>query len=107
MTEHKEKLLSLLEDVSGLEHKEWPERTDGFSTLHFNGKEIAHFHHFNELDLRLGKVLIKQEGLVHYSDSKNHPKRAKSSPYIELRFQNDKDILEVVRLVKLSIAKVS
>ena len=74
----KTKLLRELEHISGLEHREWPERTDGFSTLHFNGKEIAHFHHFNELDLRLGKALIQREGLIHPTDSQKHPKRSKN-----------------------------
>ena len=97
----KTKLLRKLEHIYGLEHREWPERTDGFSTLHFNGKEIAHFHHFNELDLRLGKALIQREGLTHPADSKKHPKRSKNSPYIELRFHSEADLPEIVRLVRL------
>jgi hypothetical protein len=43
-------------------------RDDGFSSLHFEGKEFAHFHGDNELDIRLGRDIIKREGLVHPTD---------------------------------------
>lgn len=105
MVSLKKKLVAQLEKVSGIEHVPYPDRDDGFSGLNIQGKEIAHFHNFNELDLKLGKKLIKREGLTHYSDSKNHPNRGINSQYIELRFNNQAELNEVVRLVKLLIAE--
>jgi hypothetical protein len=105
MVSLKKKLVAQLEKVPGIEHVPYPDRDDGFSGLNFQGKEIAHFHNFNELDLKLGKKLIKREGLTHYSDSINHPNRGANSQYIELRFNNQAELNEVVRLVKLLIAE--
>ena len=102
----KQQLVEKLETISGLEHRPWPGRTDGFSGLAYNGKELAHFHNENELDLKLTKALIKQEGLKHYHASKAHPKRSANSPWIELRFTKAGDIDEVVRLVKLAVSKM-
>lgn len=96
-----------LESISGVEHKTWPERQDGFSTLLFNEKEIGHFHNFNELDLRLGKTLIQQEGLSHHPDSVYHPKRSKQSQFVELRFNTPQDLDRIVELVQLLVAQLS
>jgi hypothetical protein len=87
----------------GVEDRLLPGREDGFSCLRYGGKEFAHFHNDNELDLRLGKVLIEREGLAHPPNSKNHPNRKKTSPWIELRFETPKDLERVLRLVKLAI----
>ncbi len=99
----KDELVIRLEEIPGVEHVPWPDRDDGFSTLNLNGDEIGHFHDFNELDLKLGKKLIKREGLTHYPDSKNHPKRGVSSQYIEIRFERKSELDELVRLVELLI----
>lgn len=104
MTELKVRLVKKLEAIEGLTHQPWPDREDGFSTLHLDRKEIGHFHQFNELDLKLGKRLIRQEGLIHNPDSERHPKRAQGSAYIELPFHDDDDVEEIVRLVGLLVA---
>lgn len=101
MAHLKTELIKRLEMIPGLTHESWPERGDGFSTIHLNGREIAHFHHFNELDLRLGKKLIKQEGLSHYPDSVKHPNRSMNSQFIELRFTRACDLDRIVRLVSI------
>jgi hypothetical protein len=87
----------------GVEERQWPGRDDGFASLLYRGKDIAHFHSNCELDLRLGKDNIKREGLRPLPDSTVHPGRAKSSPWQEIRFASEADVLEVVRLVKLAI----
>ena len=97
----KEKLIDKLEEIPGIEHRPWPSRDDGFSTLHLNDKEIGHFHNFNELDLRLGKKLIKSERLKQDFDSTHHPNRSPNSSYFEFRFQRTRDLDKIVRLVKL------
>ncbi len=54
-------LVEKVPQIPGISHKPWPERDDGFATLHFCGKEISHFHNFREIDLRPGRKLIKKE----------------------------------------------
>ena len=101
----KDELIVRLEKIPGISHVPYPERQDGFSALNHRGKEIGHFHNFNEIDLRLGKQLIRQEGLKHPADSSKHPKRIPNSPFIELRFHHQRDISKVVHLVGLLVSK--
>lgn len=105
MNPFKAQLLEAIEKLPGIEVVVWRERSDGFTTLNYRGKEIAHFHHDNELDLALGKELIKQQGLNHPQDSIKHPKRSASSAYIELRYNSSRQVDEVVRLLKLAITQ--
>jgi len=87
----------------GVEDRPLPGRTDGFSSLFYRGKPFAHFHHDNELDIRLTRNVIVREGLKHPPGSTVHPKRSKSSPWIELRFHTPADLDRVVRLVQLAV----
>jgi hypothetical protein len=87
-----------------VEKRAWPGRDDGFASLLFKGKEFAHFHHWSEIDIRLGKDVIKREGLAHPKDSKVHPDRSKNSPWYEMKILNAADVNEVVRLVQVAIA---
>ena len=96
-------LIDKVQQIPGVSHTPWPERDDGFSTLHFQNKEIGHFHNFQEIDLRLGRKLIKAEGLTHYTDSKNHPNRSANSIFMERRFANKKEVEDIVRLIKLAV----
>jgi len=103
----KDELISRLERIPGISHVPFPDRSDGFSGLRYRGREIGHFHHFNELDLKLGRKLIRQQGLKHQPDSEIHPKRGPGSQYIELRFHRREDVDEIVRLVELLAAELS
>jgi hypothetical protein len=87
----------------GVENRPMPGRADGFSALCYRGAPFAHFHSDNELDIRLTKTVICREGLTHPPGSTVHPKRSKTSPWIELRFHTSADVDRVVRLVKLAI----
>jgi hypothetical protein len=87
----------------GVEVRPWPGRDDGFSSLLFNGKEFAHFHTWSEIDIRLGKDVIRREGLTHPSDSKVHPGRAKNSPWYEMKILSALDVEEATRLVTIAI----
>ena len=99
-------LIKELERLPGITHQPWPDRDDGFSTVHFHDREIAHFHNFNEIDLRLGKQLIKQENLKQPIDSIRHPKRSAHSAFIEIRFTTAQDVQKIVHLVKRFIEMV-
>jgi hypothetical protein len=89
-----------------VEERAWPGREDGFASLLFNGKEFAHFHHWCEIDIRLGKDAIRREGLMHPADSKVHPGRSGNSPWYEMTILNAADVNEAVRLVKIAILGV-
>lgn len=97
----KRQLLLELAKIPNLEDR--PSPVAGGSALFYKDKEFAHFHNDNELDLRLGKRRISQEALVHPKDSLFHPKRSAGSPWIELRFNNEDDVGQVVRLVRIAV----
>lgn len=95
-------LIKQLGDL-GVEVRAWPKRDDGFASLIFNGKDFAHFHDWTEIDIRLGKDVIKREGLVHPPESRVHPDRAKGSPWYEMQIRSSPDVNEAIRLVKIAI----
>jgi hypothetical protein len=104
MASPKPALLAELEKIEGLSAQ--PSRVAGGTALFFRSKEIAHFHHDRELDLRLTKKVIKELGLVHPQRSTAHPKRAASSQWIEIRYESPSDVAQVVELVRLAAAQV-
>lgn len=101
MAKLRAELIKKLERIAGLEDR--PSKVRGGSAIFYNEKEIAHFHHDNEIDIRLTKKIIRKEGLNHYEDSEVHKHRSPNSEWIEVRFRTAKDIDEVVRLFKLAL----
>lgn len=101
MTRLRQELVKRLEKIPGLEDR--PSKVAGGSAIFFRGKEIAHFHHDNEIDVRLTKKVIKAEGLSHHEDSQFHRHRSPNSEWIELRFSKTAHLGEVVRLFKLAL----
>ena len=69
----------------------------------YQGKEVAHFQNESEIDIRLSRSLIKREGLHPPANSTSHPNRSKNSIWIVQQFSSDKEVDEMVRLVKLAI----
>jgi hypothetical protein len=94
-------LVQKLEKIPGLENR--PSKVAGGSAIFYRNKEIAHFHHDNEIDIRLTKKVIRQEGLNHPTDSDFHHHRSPQSEWIEVRFRKTADIDEVIRLFKLGL----
>src|SRR5690242_8046406 len=105
MPELRAQLISRLEKL-GVEYRTWPGRDDGFSSLHYAGKDFAHFHAGNELDVRLTRAVIEREGLTHPPNSRVHPTRSMKSHWIEIRFTARADLDRVVRLVQLAIQQL-
>ena len=105
MAQLRNQLVRQLERL-GVENRVLPGRDDGFSCLVYRGKEFAHFHDDNELDIRLTKGVIRSEGLTHPVDSRVHPNRSRNSPWIEVRFSKPVDLERLVNLVKLAIEQI-
>ena len=101
MSRLKQELVKRLEKIPGLEDR--PSKVAGGSAIFYRGKEIAHFHHDNEIEVRLTKKVIKAEGLSHHEDSEFHRHRSPSSEWIQLRFTKAQHLNEVVRLFKLAV----
>lgn len=98
----KASLLAELMKIDGIEDR--PSPVSGGSALFFRGKEFAHFHHDQELDLRLTKRVIHSLGLSHPEGSVHHPDRSPNSPWIAIRFNDARDIVDVCKLVRCAIA---
>ena len=100
----KRDLLQLLQGIEQLQAL--PSKVAGGTALFYKGKEFAHFHNDNEIDLRLTKTLIKSLGLSHPPRSAFHPTRAASSNWIEVRFYTMEEVNAAARLVRQAISKL-
>ena len=97
-------LIAGLRNIDGVEDR--PSPVSGGSAIFFHGREFAHFHDENELDLRLTKKVIQALDLSHPPGSVHHPNRSPSSPWIELRYSNADDIENILKLVRLAVARL-
>lgn len=104
MTIFKQKLLQLLASVEGVTVE--PSPVAGGTALFFRGREFAHFHNDNELDLRLTRKVISSLELSHPVGSLHHPLRAAGSPWIEVRFNSEREVQRAVELVVLALAQL-
>jgi hypothetical protein len=104
MASLKHELLEVMKTIEGLEAL--PSKVAGGTALFYKGKEFAHFHHDNEIDLRLTKGLIKNLGLSHPPGSPFHPTRAASSNWIELRFHTSEEVQVVAGLVRQATSQL-
>lgn len=104
MPSHKQCLLELLAPIDGFSAE--PSRVAGGTALFYRGKEFAHFHHDNEIDLRLTRKVIKALGLSHPARSEVHPTRAATSQWIEVRFHTADEVRRVAELVRMAIAQL-
>lgn len=71
--------------------------------IDYKGKEAAHFHGNNELDIRLSKEVIKREGLSHAPDRIGHLDRKSGSRWLIVRFTRKSHLAEMERLIKMAI----
>lgn len=99
---HYQQLVARLREID-VEVRPWPGRDDGFASVHFGGEEFAHFHCFDEIDIRLGKDVIQRERLSHRADSTVHPKRGKGSPWYEMKIRSAADVDAALRLMQIAI----
>jgi len=104
MSDLQQMLIEELRKMDDLEDR--PSPVSGGVALFYRGKEFAHFHNGNELDIRLTAKVIEAQGLSHPVDSIHHPNRSLNSPWIELRFKSPRDFAKIQKLVTLAIAKL-
>lgn len=101
---HRQQLIALLEGIAGFEAR--PSPVAGGIALFFHGKEFAHFHDDQELDLRLTRRTIEAQGLRHPPHSRVHPTRSATSPWIELRLTSEDEVRQVAALVRLAMVQM-
>ena len=65
----------------------------------YRGKEIAHFHDHEEIDIRMSRPFIKKEGLIPLEDSPYHPKRSRQSRWLQIRFQTEEECGNLLQLM--------
>lgn len=71
--------------------------------IDYKGKEVAHFHGNNELDVRLSPAVVKREGLTHAPNRIGHRNRKNGGTWLVVRFTRESHLPKMVRLVKMAM----
>jgi len=100
----KDTLLRELSKIEGVTAQ--ASSVSGGTALFYRGKEFAHFHHENEVDLRLTKKVIQAMGLTHPQGSVHHPTRGTGSPWIEVRYQDNAGVKSLLELVRIAVKQL-
>ncbi len=103
MARLKAKLIEQLEKIPEVEVRPWQTNSD-FVVILFRGKEVAHFHGNNELDIRLSRDIVKRDGLVHARNRIGHLDRKNGGRWLIVRFTREAHLAEVLRLITMAIA---
>jgi len=102
MAELRKRLVQRLEKIQGIEVRLWKPDRD-FTVIEYKGKEIAHFHGNNELDIRLSPEVVKRDGLTHAPNHIGHPNRKNGGRWLMARFTRENHLDEMMRLMKMAI----
>lgn len=95
-------LISELEKIQGIDVHLWKPERD-FMVIDYKGKEVAHFHGNNELDIRLSPEVVKREGLTHAPNRVGHLNRKNGGTWLVVRFTRERHLSEMLRLVRMAI----
>ena len=98
----RKQLIERLEQIKGIDVHLWKPDYH-LMVVDYHGKEVAHFHGNNELDIRLSKEVVKREGLTHAPDRIGHPDRKNGGRWLVVRFTRKHHLAEMERLIKLAI----
>ncbi len=99
----RKKLISKLEKIQGVDVRLW--RPDShLMVIYYRGKEVAHFHGNNEIDIRLSPAVVKRDGLTHAPNRIGHLNRKNGGTWLIVRFTRESHLAEMVRLIKMAIA---
>ena len=102
----KEKLRGKILGIDGVTELTVSGKHGDFSSFVFKGKEFAHFHGENTIDLRLTKKVIAEQKLSHPEISQSHPNRSPKSPWIELKFNDEPELNWVFNYVVLATQQI-
>jgi len=102
VAELRRRLVKELEKLPGVDVHLWKLDHDPM-VVDYKGKEVAHFHGNNELDVRLSPQIVKREGLTHAADRIGHFDRKNGGRWLVVRFTRQSHLPEMVRLVKMAI----
>ena len=102
MAKLRKMLINELEKILGIDVHLWRPDRD-FMVVDYKGKEVAHFHGNNELDVRLSLQVVKREGLTHATDRVGHLNRKNGGTWLIVRFTRKSHIAEMLRLVRMAI----
>lgn len=100
----RKKLIEKLSEISGVTVDHW--KDSELLCVFYKGKEVAHFHGNNEIDIRLTRTIINQEGLKPPPNTKSHPNRSNKTKWIVQSFRRSEHVEEMVRLIKLAIKQL-
>ena len=95
-------LIADLEKIPGIDVHLWKPDRD-FMVIDYKGKEVAHFHGNNELDVRLSPEIVKRDGLTQASNRIGHLDRKNGGTWLVVRFTRESHLAEMVRLIKMAI----
>lgn len=102
MAKLRKQLIEELEKIPGIDVHLWTPERD-FMVIDYKGKEVAHFHGNNELDIRLSPEFVKREGLKHAPNRIGHPNRKNGGTWLVVRFTRENHIAQMLRLIKVAI----
>lgn len=102
MAELRKKLIKELEKNTDIDVHLWKPDSD-FTVIDYKGKEVAHFHGNNELDVRLSREIVKRDGLTHAPDRVGHLSRKNGGRWLIIRFTRESHLAEMMRLIKMAI----
>lgn len=101
MAELRKKLIKKLEILEGINVRLWKPDSE-LMVIEYKGKEVAHFHGNNELDIRLSKEVVKRDGLTQAPNHVGHPNRKNGGRWLMARFTRESHLAEMMRLVKMA-----
>lgn len=91
-------LITELQKLPEVEVDLWP--NSDLMCVFFRGKEIAHFHDNEEIDIRLSQKFIKAENLKPLEGSKYHKSRSKKSRWMQFRLTTHQQATDLLDLIQ-------
>jgi len=102
MAELRKKLIKELEKLPDIDVHLW-KPDHHLVVVDYKGKEVAHFHGNNELDIRLSPQIVKRDGLQHAENRIGHLNRKNGGRWLVVRFTRQTHLPEMIRLIKMAI----
>lgn len=100
----KEGLIQRLQALDGVTVAPWKDTQ--LICVFYQGRDFAHFHGNDILDIRLSAEIIREEGLARDVSAKIHPKRSQNSRWIGVAFNSAADVDKIVHLVTRACAEL-